>query len=238
MGFWMGAGRIIKGNRVELLFVERIGKFENNHFKDLRILGFILIFLIVCGIILEIIASNDGCGYGDGGGLGCLGYGFAWLGCLFFVGLTILLSIISYLLAIKKSEVENTVKSIHIDPESTEIIIDSEAHIQTTEIIPFSSVKFAIGAGIPVAMFAIPLLFAIITIPWNYSSYDGTTDNNIYKLYSFFSMLATCGFITGMITSLYLIVSKSKSNPGLSWGGVAAIPTMIFLLVIGIMIAS
>ncbi|MGY8745859.1 MAG: hypothetical protein ACKVG2_04830, partial [Candidatus Poseidoniales archaeon] len=107
-----------------------------------------------------------------------------------------------------------------------------------TETIPFSSVKFAIGAGIPVAMFAIPLLFTIITIPWNYSSYDGTTDNNIYELYSFFSMLATCGFITGIITSLYLIVSKFKSNPGLSWGGVAAIPTMIFLLVIGIMIAS
>ena len=83
-----------------------MGKFENNHFKDLRILGFILIFLIVCGIILEIYASSDGCGYGDGGGLGCLGYGFAWLGCLFFVGLTVLLSIISYLLAIKKSEVE------------------------------------------------------------------------------------------------------------------------------------
>ena len=83
-----------------------MGKLENNHLKDLRILGFILIFLIVCGIILEISASNDGCGYGDGGDLGCLGYGFAWLGCLFFVGLTVLLSIISYLLEIKKSEVE------------------------------------------------------------------------------------------------------------------------------------
>ena len=83
-----------------------MGKSENNHFKDLRILGFILIFLIVCGIILEIYASNDGCGYGDGGGLGCLGYGSAWSGCLFFVGLTVLLSVISYLLAIKKSEVE------------------------------------------------------------------------------------------------------------------------------------
>ena len=83
-----------------------MGKLENNHFKDLRILGLILIFLIVCGIILEISASNDGCGYGDGGDLGCLGYGFAWLGCLFFVGLTVLLSIISYLLEIKKSEVE------------------------------------------------------------------------------------------------------------------------------------
>lgn len=81
-------------------------KFENNHFKDLRILGFMLIFLIVCGIILEINASNDGCGYGDGGDLGCLGYGFAWLGCLFFVGLTVLLSIISYLLATKNSEDE------------------------------------------------------------------------------------------------------------------------------------
>ena len=65
-----------------------------------------LIFLIVCGIILEINASNDGCGYGDGGDLGCLGYGFAWLGCLFFVGLTVLLSIISYLLATKNSEDE------------------------------------------------------------------------------------------------------------------------------------
>ena len=83
-----------------------MGKLENNHFKDLRILGLILIFLIVCGIILEISASNDGWGYGDGGDLGCLGYGFAWLGCLFFVGLTVLLSIISYLLEIKKSEVE------------------------------------------------------------------------------------------------------------------------------------
>ena len=83
-----------------------MGKFENNHFKDLRILGFILIFLIVCGIILEINASNDGCGYGDDGDLGCLGYGFAWLGCLFFVGLTVLLSIISYLLATKNSEDE------------------------------------------------------------------------------------------------------------------------------------
>mgnify|MGYP003684791967 FL=1 len=215
--------------------MEGTGKFGNEHFKDLRILIFALIFLIVCGIILANLADNDGCDLIAGtGGLGCLGWGIAWSGWIFFVGLTVLLSIISYLLAIKKSKVENTVISIHVDPENTEIIID----YGVTETIPFSSVKFAIGAGIPVAMFAIPLLFAIITIPWNYSSYDGTTDNNIYKLYSFFSMLATCGFITGMITSLYLIVSKSKSNPGLSWGGVAAIPTMIFLLVIGIMIAS
>ena len=80
----------------------------NNHFKDLRILGFILIFLIVCGIILEINASNDGCGsWGGGGGkFGCLGYVFPLLTCYFFVGLTVLLSIISYLLAIKKSKVE------------------------------------------------------------------------------------------------------------------------------------
>ena len=83
-----------------------MGKNENDRYKDLRILGFILIFLIVCGIILEINASNDGCGYGDGGDLGCLGYGFAWLGCLFFVGLTILGAIITYFSKIKKSEVE------------------------------------------------------------------------------------------------------------------------------------
>jgi len=85
-----------------------VGKFENNHFKDLRILGFILIFLIVCGIILEINASNENCGYWGGGGgkFGCLGYAYAWLCCFFFVGLTVLLSIISYLLAIKKSKVE------------------------------------------------------------------------------------------------------------------------------------
>ena len=83
-----------------------MGKFENNHFKDLRILGFILIFLIICGIILEITARNDGCGQGDSGGLECLGYGFAWLGCLFFVGLTILGAIITYFSKIKKSEVE------------------------------------------------------------------------------------------------------------------------------------
>ncbi len=81
-------------------------KIENNHFKDLRILGFILIFLIICGLILVNIADNDGCNLITGkGGLGCLGYGFAWYGCFFFVGLTVLLSIISYLLAIKKSEV-------------------------------------------------------------------------------------------------------------------------------------
>ena len=207
----------------------------NKHFKDFRILIFVLIFLIVCGIILANIADNDGCDLIAGtGGLGCIGYGLAWYGYLFFVGLTVLLSIISYQTALDNSKVENTVISIHVDPENTEVIID----YGVTETIPFSSVKFAIGAGIPVAMFAIPLLFTIITIPWNYSSWDGTTDNNIYELYSFFSMLATCGFITGIITSLYLIVSKFKSNPGLCWGGVAAIPTMIFLLVIGIMIAS
>ena len=81
-------------------------KIENNHFKDLRILGFILIILIICGLILVNIADNDGCNLITGkGGLGCLGYGFAWYGCFFFVGLTVLLSIISYLLAIKKSEV-------------------------------------------------------------------------------------------------------------------------------------
>lgn len=207
----------------------------NKHFKDFRILIFVLIFLIVCGIILANIADNAGCDLIAGtGGLGCIGYGLAWYGYLFFVGLTVLLSIISYQTALDNSKVENTVISIHVDPENTEVIID----YGVTETIPFSSVKFAIGAGIPVAMFAIPLLFTIITIPWNYSSWDGTTDNNIYELYSFFSMLATCGFITGIITSLYLIVSKFKSNPGLCWGGVAAIPTMIFLLVIGIMIAS
>ena len=83
-----------------------MGKNENDRYKDLRILGFMLTFLIVCGIILEINASNDGCGYGDGGDLGCLGYGFAWLGCLFFVGLTILGAIITYFSKIKKSEVE------------------------------------------------------------------------------------------------------------------------------------
>ena len=84
-----------------------MGKFENNHFKDLRILGFILIFLIICGLILVNIADNDGCNLITGkGGLGCLGYGFAWYGCFFFVGLTVLLSIISYVLAIKKPEVE------------------------------------------------------------------------------------------------------------------------------------
>lgn len=80
-----------------------MGKFENNHFKDLRNLGFILIFLIICGLILVNIADNDGCNLITGkGGLGCLGYGFAWYGCFFFVGLTVLLSIISYVLAIKK----------------------------------------------------------------------------------------------------------------------------------------
>ena len=95
-------------------------KIENNHFKDLRILGFILIFLIICGLILVNIADNDGCNLITGkGGLGCLGYGFAWLGCLFFVGLTVLLSIISYLLAIKKSEVKieaTLARSYYLDP--------------------------------------------------------------------------------------------------------------------------
>jgi len=94
-----------------------VGDIQNNHFKDLRILGFILIFLIVCGIILEIIAGNDGCGQDDNGGFECLGYTSVWLVCLFFVGLTIILSIISYSLAIKKSEVENTVESINFDSE-------------------------------------------------------------------------------------------------------------------------
>lgn len=92
-------------------------KFENRHFKDFRILGFILIFLIVCGIILEIIAGNDGCVQDDSGSLGCLGYVFARLGCQFFIGLTVLLSIISYLLSIEKPKVETTVESIHVDSE-------------------------------------------------------------------------------------------------------------------------
>ena len=96
--------------------MEGIGKFGNKHFKGFHILIFVLIFLIVCGIILVNIADNDGCDLITGyGGLGCIGYGFAWYSCLFFVGLTVLLSIISYLLAIKKSEVENTVESIHVD---------------------------------------------------------------------------------------------------------------------------
>ena len=83
-----------------------MGKFANNHFKDLRILGFTLIFLIICGIALEITARNDGCSQGDSGGLECLGYGFAWVGWLFFVCLTVILSIISYLLATKNREDE------------------------------------------------------------------------------------------------------------------------------------
>ena len=88
--------------------MEGIRKLGNKHFESFRILIFVLIFLIVCGIILEINASNDNCGYWGGGGgkFGCLGYAYAWLGCFFSVGLTVLLSIISYLLAIKKSEVK------------------------------------------------------------------------------------------------------------------------------------
>ena len=220
--------------------MEGMGKFGDKHFKGFRFLISLLICLIVCAIILVNIAGNDSCDLITGdGGLGCIGYGFVWsFICLPFVGLIILLSIISYSRAIKKFDIENTSKPIHVDPGNTEIIIDSEAHIQVTETIPFSSIKFAIGAGIPVAMFAIPLLFTIITIPWNYSSWDGSTDNSIYELYSFFSMLATCGFIAGIITSLYLIVSKFTPNPSLSRGAMAAIPTMIFLLVIGMMIAG
>ena len=100
------------------MFVEGIAKLGNKHFKDFRILIFVLIFLFVCGIFLVNIAENDGCDLITGyGGLGCIGYGFAWYGCLFFVGLTVILSIISYLLAIKKSKVENTVESIHVDSE-------------------------------------------------------------------------------------------------------------------------
>ena len=99
--------------------MEGIGKFGNKHFKGFRILIFVLIFLIVCGIILVNIADNDGCDLITGyGGLGCIGYGFAWYGCLFFVGLSIILSIISYLLAIKKSKVENTVERIKFDSEN------------------------------------------------------------------------------------------------------------------------
>jgi len=79
---------------------------KNIRFKDLRILGVILVFLIICGIVLEIAARNDGCGQGDSGGLGCLGYGFAWLGCLFFVVMTIVLSIVSYILETRKFPVE------------------------------------------------------------------------------------------------------------------------------------
>ena len=79
-----------------------MGKSENNHFKDLRILGFILIFLIICGLILVNIADNDGCDLITGkGGLGCMGYGFAWYGCICFISLTVLLSFISFVLAIK-----------------------------------------------------------------------------------------------------------------------------------------
>ena len=97
-----------------------MGKIGNKHFKDLRVLFFILIFLFICGIILVNIASDDGCDLITGkGGLGCIGYGFAWYGCFFFVGLTVLLSAISYLLAIKKSEVENTVESIQVEPENS-----------------------------------------------------------------------------------------------------------------------
>ena len=102
-----------------------MGKFDNNHFKDLRILGFILIFFIVCGIILEIIADNDGCGMNDNGGLGCLGYGFAWVGCLFFVVLTVLLSIIPLVsILIQNPEVGNTVESVNVDSEDPTDIIE------------------------------------------------------------------------------------------------------------------
>ena len=107
------------------MFVEGIGKFGNKPFKGFRIHISVLIFSIVCGIILVNIADNDGCDLITGyGGLGCIGYGFAWYGCLFFVGLSIILSIISYLLAIKKSEVENTVESIHVDSKDPTDIND------------------------------------------------------------------------------------------------------------------
>lgn len=99
--------------------MEGIGKFGNKHFKGFRIHISVLIFSIVCGIILVNMADNDGCDLITGyGGLGCIGYGFAWYGCLFFVGLTVILSIISYLLAIKKSKVENTVERIKFDSEN------------------------------------------------------------------------------------------------------------------------
>ena len=95
--------------------MEGIGKFGNKHFQGFRILILVLILLTVCGIILVNIADKDGCDLMTGyGGLGCIGYGFAWYGCLFLVGLSVLLSIISYLLALKKSKVEDTVEPIHV----------------------------------------------------------------------------------------------------------------------------
>ena len=82
--------------------MEGIGKFGNKRFKGFRIHISVLIFSIVCGIILVNIADNDGCDLITGkGGLGCIGYGFAWYGCIFFVGLTVLFSFISFVLAIK-----------------------------------------------------------------------------------------------------------------------------------------
>ena len=88
-------------------------KGNNDSFKNLRILGFMLIFLIFCGLILVNIADNDGCDLITGkGGLGCIGYGFAWYGCFFFVGLTVLLSSISFLLAIKNKH-ELAIKNDH-----------------------------------------------------------------------------------------------------------------------------
>ncbi len=93
--------------------MEGIGKFGNKHFKGFRILIFVLIFLIVCGIILVNISDNDGCDLITGkGGLECMGYGFAWYGCVFLVGLTVLLSFISFLLAIK-NEHELAIKNEH-----------------------------------------------------------------------------------------------------------------------------
>tara|TARA_Y100000768_G_C23509406_1_gene465188 strand:+ start:82 stop:378 length:297 start_codon:yes stop_codon:yes gene_type:complete len=90
-----------------------VEKGNNDSFKNLRILGFMLIFLIVCGLILVNIADNDGCDLITGkGGLGCIGYGFAWYGCFFFVGLTVLLSSISFLLAIKNKH-ELAIKNDH-----------------------------------------------------------------------------------------------------------------------------
>ena len=50
---------------------------------------------------------KDGCVQDDSGALGCQ----------FFVGLTVLLSIISYLLSIEKPKVETTVELIHVDSE-------------------------------------------------------------------------------------------------------------------------
>jgi len=93
--------------------VEGIGKLGNKNFKGFRILIFVLIFLIVSGIILVNIADNDGCDLITGkGGLGCIGYGFAWYGCFFFVGLTVLVSFISLLLAIKNQH-ELAIKNDH-----------------------------------------------------------------------------------------------------------------------------